>query len=436
MEQKEVLLESLSRRVLGVKKILAEAECLFDLPKDEAMNNLLNSELEFRISLSEEIQTKIKLVDELRERSGVLWLRLGVSLRDTREGNSLYPDLSLPEIEQELEAVTTQIEAIENDPDVVYASTVIQGHQALWAKIRLQDAFTADVETYRKRQREYVPGDFVEVKRDAISTTHVVKESSWKEGKDVGGFYAGGTPFIYIRESNAVLEFYGRILQHERKHLILDGMSNFNNVDPTDIVKNVIKDFKYVLDSGEDYKSDSGEGISDYFNATLAETIINNLHNELLAEYETALSGKFGSNTYSNTVKFLGEGFIDNFLGIEVKDAADSLATAGLQFRQTLKEISQFIDYLNNGNYPEESEYLIKFLKSLKKKFIKIIYVMRSSASYAEVCGDEAEDDMRALVHILPPTKYRHIGRYLKSRYTNPRLRPGLWAEILDEFGE
>ena len=432
VEKKEALLDSLAKRVEGVRQVLAEAEWLFDLPSDEAMTKLMNSELEFRMSLPESTYNNIKLAEELRERAGVLDMRLSLHVRGRRDANSLYSDLDVSDTDNELTELNSQIEAIETDPDFVYASTIIQGHQALWRKIRLQNSISTDTEIYRRRQKEYAPTDFVEVKRDTISTTHIVKESSWKDGKDVGGLYVVGTPFIYIRESNAVPEVYERILSHERKHLVLDGMSNFSNVDPEDVVKKVIQDYNHSLEF-DDNGEEPGENILDYFDENLAEIIINNLHNEMLAEYETALDKRFGSSTASRTVQLLGEEYIDQYLNIEVADATESLSTAGNQFRSVIKMLEGLTKTLKAGHHENEAEYIASFTKSLNKKFLKIIYSLRSSAAYAELSGEEAVEDMRALVHILPPTKYRHIGTYLRSRFTNVQIEPWIWGDILEE---
>lgn len=434
-ERKSEIIERLKEKVETVKEVLLKMEELFIVSPDEAIVKLSEFKEEYLASLNE---------SEL----GILLSReeLILKLEDLRRRHDLEekrclqdPELDgedseeLARIKEELvNAYDEEVKMAENQ-DLSLHLAVLSGIDNLKAKSQtvkdfkgfetaksLFEARSSNLEEEEKSHLEFNPADIVHTETDGVSITLVIKDSEFHKyamGGDPLGFFIPGTPYICIKESEYGGANKENTIDHERKHLVLDGLIPYH-IDTERFVKHLTRLETFAQKNVGFFVDREMERFA---RVGYVAEVINSLHNEFLAEYNNALDKNFGEFKISREMllaMIFNPDLDERTVDVEVGRSVRALSTAGNEFRKVLNSFAKTERTLQEKGMDDKALVIKDLSTQLKMRFARIIRSLRSTASYAAMTQNkEAVLDMEALVHILPPSKFEHIAIYLESQY-------------------
>lgn len=402
-ENKRQLLESLAVRVRATRELLSQATKLSALSSADAItaiDNLLN---ELPAGFPKGTDTRRTELTRLRTKFAELDDQIDLDQDSDSTEFSISDFEVYSRIETGLEKVCIQIEEIMEDPNVAYLETIEEGLMDLQSKALF-------LEYVKSREQSNNP-DIIHTETDAFSFVSIVQESAWTR-KNSNGYFLPDTPNIFIRESvfNDVNQ-YPITLAHERVHNILDGIKTHTVVNPVvrisnklDLIKNLIRLKAPEVILEHEIAKLSSRRYLDY--------LLDCTHNELLAYWDSHENTALDSITLYEILLALTNG-LDELSDMKIS----MLATAGVQLRKAVALLAQLPAELSKLGYKKEADQIENLHEHFQHMIVTMISLTRGQSHKATVLGPEAEADRRALMYLLPPTKWRHIDSYLDSVY-------------------
>lgn len=301
------------------------------------------------------------------------------------------------------EKIRAQRDEILENPDVYFISQIHSTLNQLMGKnsyIKKGDKkiFVKDL---MKKTEYCTPEDIEEIIIDPFCVSFEINSDIWKKHpQSVGtlGMYIPSSPFILF-DSALTEDRRKEILDHEKIHNLIEEADSITYHDYAKETKRRFSTYDKLLKlNAPDILLDSAK--KQIFDLQ-ANIILDSLHNEIIANHDSAKKRDFG-------FKHLAQG-PDMLLSL-----AKNNSTAGYQ----MIEIQKTLNYeIKNNKDKEIVEHCKKLQKDLKKGGLEILSQMSDSVDMAKSIGPEAELQVDTLFAILKPTKYRHADTYLKYKY-------------------
>lgn len=217
------------------------------------------------------------------------------------------------------------------------------------------------------------------------------------------GIHYVGRPINLIRDGARNPE---QVIEHERVHNILDAtVIQFR--DPSGhAVRSIRNAFQEVDDPALAMSEDQKNRLVEQETPTL----LNYLHEELLAELEEAERIDFGldlaeKHGLDKAVMTETERFV-YYTG--------ALATAGQAAKDTTRSLHRLFKEATAEDIISGASGLYL---NFRHRFISMVDTMRNNLQRGKNIGPKTHTEVHALLYILPPSKYRHIKRYLDHKY-------------------
>lgn len=224
------------------------------------------------------------------------------------------------------------------------------------------------------------------------------------------GLHARGVPVEFIREDADPVRL-DQTIEHERMHNFIEGSQTLLGRSSHELAQHSKELQRYVKEGPESEELRAYR--TEYFGGIRSgRLVIEALHNEFLAELCSREARGFGST-------------VNNLPGTE-REAKRFLhhvaehATAGAQVYFTHRGLRE--DARGAKGDPRARERANVLSSSLRRNFVqmmdtanRVLYIGKELDRRGS--GVDADRRVHALLYLLPPTKYRHIERYLRHRY-------------------
>lgn len=400
-KRKENLLESLDKKVDVVSGVMKMARRMEKYQDKEAIENIpkeidLHFDKIFK-EVPEEILNKQKEIKKFTKE----FLRLGKELR--RPG---ITDKEFAELQSAYQSIYIKKKEMEEDPDIYFLKNLKNWEDKIKNKVYSISEFKnnreiideADAILEEKLQTNIDRFGVLSVEKKNFHITITLDEQAFNDLfiiEGVQGMRIKDSHFIFINEKFKSIK--KEIERHESVHNMLDGVEAIK--DKYAIVDNFLNDLKY-LESGNRNKE---RKILD------SEIYLDNLHNEILAQYEFAEQLNF---TYGITKP----DYLPSEMDQDKILIAQSMGTAGFVSADMLYAIDEAMEKYKNNK--EIIRSLDNFKKEFSHKFFKAIENIQHSLMVAEKIKEKnTREIVESLFYILRPSQYGHIKRYLKYRY-------------------
>lgn len=239
-------------------------------------------------------------------------------------------------------------------------------------------------------------GDVKEYRIMPFEITVVVSSESYKRVRDTDslGVHFDHSPFSMVRQNDALEQ----TIHHESIHTILDRAGNIGAKESN--YENIAKDYEKIKNP------DNKEYVESRLTMYDAESLVDMMHNEILAElenWEQHPAILHPTNSEKRELKNLPFVF-----------HASRFSTAGTD----AQEITEALDRVAKKSKDLKVQSELKAIsQEFKEDFVQAVEHMKDALAAARFVGGDAVDRLHALLFVLPPSKYRHLGRYLQFKY-------------------
>jgi len=221
-----------------------------------------------------------------------------------------------------------------------------------------------------------------------------------ENGPRLGGFHISETPFIIICDSKDSLGIK-RVQKHEEVHNFSDGFL-YEFVYPSHILETYINELHEAYGSGDDERMcDKKED----FLALSSDNLTNELHEEMLADVDKVEALRF--------LPFLKRRPINERPDIGFSTARNEVAKMAVLLAKE-REASEDL---------EIKEFCLTLQERVIDKFSNAAEKMRRILLAAHLLGQEAPEDVHALLVLFEPRKFHHIESFLKAQYGEKTVR-------------
>lgn len=235
-----------------------------------------------------------------------------------------------------------------------------------------------------------------------VSATHaaIILDSEYYDQilqrPNTGGIHFSYSPWSFIRDRGA--EKNASIIDHEAMHNFLDGAVDIKAHQAGRITQEVAS----LSDLTEEPEMKSGI-IKEYTANLQPDELIDEFQHELIAGLDQAEQETFQAGPWDDE---------DSLWFERARHYAYGFSTAGLDARKLGFDLQKLSEEQIDPTIGEEmNQKRIDFLK----RFTSTVDIMREAISRAAVFGPEMSERIHAMFLVLPPSKYRHISRYVES---------------------
>lgn len=221
-----------------------------------------------------------------------------------------------------------------------------------------------------------------------------------EEALNLAGFHIRETPFIMLRDSKESLGM-AHAAEHEETHNFADGFL-YEFVYPSLTLERYIKELHEANESGD------GEQVRDKkedFLALSSDNFTNELHEEMLADVDKVEALRFRP--------FLMKRPINDRPDIGFATARNEVAKMAVLLEKE-REVNED---------PEIKAFCMTLQERVIDKFSNAAEKMRRILVAAHVLGQEAPEDVHALLVLFEPRKFHHIESFLKAQYGEKTIR-------------
>lgn len=247
------------------------------------------------------------------------------------------------------------------------------------------------------------PKRIVETRLDSIHAAFILDKEYYDQiiGTDSAGTHFLGTPWSFIRQGEpAGMDI---TLRHEAIHNALDGALDIQ-FQPKENLSQRFGEMRHLRDHLP--PEDRSLGLQKMIQRLDTNALLDGFQHELLAGLEQAENGAFSKVTPDDAGSTK---WIDNFVLYTM-----NYSTAGSDAWGVYR---QFEDLLNTN--PALSTEVTEQIRSQQlrfaQRFTETVETMRTSIDRARQLGPEVFERVHDLFVVVPPSKYRHISRYLDS---------------------
>lgn len=266
--------------------------------------------------------------------------------------------------------------------------------------LRDQPVRTLDELNLYNYHKTIIPEDIVRIKRTPFELSVVLKPKSYQrvrgQDDDSIGVHFNNSPFSLIRDGQEI----ETTMRHESIHNALDQAAGIRYYSRSRL--------KGLADHHRRSTSDEEKKAAE---ASLLQyrpvSLLNQMHNEMLAELENWERHPWNRDRS----KIL---WIDRNRPRTFAFHAERYSTAG---RDAMEVVAAFESAAKHCQDPAQRRQLMETSRQFQRVFTDAVEYMRSAMRTARSSGDEAVDRLHALLFVLPPSRYRHLARYLKFKY-------------------
>lgn len=287
------------------------------------------------------------------------------------------------------------------DPDVLFWHNLRSVVDAMRRKYRLLAAHPSTSDLLRamgKSEPNISPSDVLEVRRTPFEASIIVTPENLirlRPDPNVAGLHYQGTPFSIIRQGPP--DRMAEIIQHEAVHNVIDAAGEIRAFNPTVVVQRIGRE---LTDTDQTIQT---RAMADLQAMTPSE-LIDPLQNELIAGLDEAEARDFRlPPSTPESARELGHVMFWYY--------ADVLSTAGQQAKETVDALAKIAANGPADARPVASDLAAQF----RDTFERMVETIRASLREAKTRGPDAARRVHALMAILPPSRYRHIPRYLEA---------------------
>lgn len=223
------------------------------------------------------------------------------------------------------------------------------------------------------------------------------------------GMLTGGTSIAFINDRG---QENRDTIQHEYIHAVTEGVLSLKSISP-DILLRPLQHFKEnegILDENK------YESRKKYLLSLGTDDFIDGIQNELIAELDVARRICFEDTERKRSLEELV--LMANFGYRDKNDRFESyagtLSTAGNSIKRAVAYLHEAASSISDLEIRQHCLYLANRIKS---KFIKTIEQVKAYSNVSKKLEKNAYADVNSLLYLLPPSRYRHIGVYLKNKY-------------------
>lgn len=212
------------------------------------------------------------------------------------------------------------------------------------------------------------------------------------------GLHFRRSPFSLTRQHKGV----EATIRHESVHNILEGAGGIGQFTASQEWTEMQNQRRRVKTAQEQLVVETE--LAGYNPASL----LDRMHNELLAELE---------NWESSTVmkqpnlieRHAKKNFPFEFHSARYSTAGNDAQTIAATYEKVAKQCAN----------PKMKLRLVAIVQEFKQEFVRAIEHIRQALIRARQLGEGAVEHLHALLFVLPPSRYRHLDRYLDERYGN-----------------
>lgn len=248
--------------------------------------------------------------------------------------------------------------------------------------------------------------DIVELQYTPFEITAVLKSSAYdrvcgKDDQDSLGIHFSRSPYSIVRAGPDI----EKTIHHESVHNLIDQASGIGQYS-TSRLEDLVERHAATNDAAERFE------IEQRVAQHRPRVLVNQMHNELLAEL-----GHWEQHPWNkNRSKIL---FLDPNRPKSFEFHANNYSTAG----NDAAEISALLEKIGRECKDEATrEQILGTREAFRQGFTQAVEHMRQALISTRSRGEKAMDELHALLFVLPPSRYRHLDRYLDGRHeTGPK---------------
>lgn len=266
-----------------------------------------------------------------------------------------------------------------------------------------REALLAEVNKHSRRE-QIKPSDVLDVIESPFEITLVMKLSKvQKIQPGAGGLHFAGTPFSLSMQHSKQSD----IIRHESIHNMVDCLPAIGRYSEEASLREAHKTY----DAGAPIEE--RQEIEKFLADTTPARLVDALHDEILAELDN-WEDKSGVIT-QNIFEKLDEKFDPLFYH------ANRYATAG---NYALLITRTYTDIAHHCPDPEVAAQLDAIASQFRIEFLRAINHMVTALRQAKEQGPEAVDRVHALIFVLPPSRYRHLERFMRADQASQNNEP------------
>ena len=297
-----------------------------------------------------------------------------------------------------------------------YLSVVIPGLDSLSKKIDQQNNVSHELSTAEMRQLGLESGDVTYAEQDSFSTVYVVRDEAWKLGS-ARGFYKRGSNNVYIKESVYKDPRRGsKTIKHERIHNLLDP---FDHLDKVGRIQSLQKGLEIIkkAKSNPEFISLAYGFLERVLSPQYLDSLIDSTQEELLAEF---MANEYTAIDTVDTMTYYAIIFDENAPKESMGVKASNLSTAGRDILRTIAVLKNISVAVREAGLLDKADQCDELSTRFEQKISALLSESRRQKLTVNKLGEDAERDRKALMFLLKPSQYRHIGTYLEAKYGRP----------------
>lgn len=347
---------------------------------------------------------RFRRLHEVRERERVL------NLANDRVIDTVLDEATearLAERRDELQQLATEEQALLDDDDVRYLVNVDAVIGGLRQKNAVITGLRRDPVQALAEVNDHFPEHKLQLKDIArlvyspFELTAVIKSGAYSRVLERGsyGTHFVRSPISVVRERDDVED----TIRHESVHNLLDSAMNLGRFR--------IERFEQLHDHLKRSRPpEERRAIAASLLDLRPENLVDQMQNELLAHLE-----RWEQEPWNQPRPKMR--FLDPHAAKSFDFHADHLSTAG----SDAADIADILESIALASPDTEvGKRILGIRADFRDRFVQSVEHLRRALITARTIGEEAVERLHALLFVVPPSRYRHLERYLDAQYGKP----------------